>query len=66
MCCGLGQEGVASGWRGLSEIVGGTEKRGGEAKILKKKGQAGSGDGYLKKRGVLEPPYQTMMFASTL
>ena len=31
--------------------VGGTEKRGGEATILKKKGQAGSRDGCLKKRG---------------
>ena len=65
MCCGLGKEGVAETvWNTLKG--GGTEKRGGEAKILKKKGQAGSRDGYLKKRGVLEPPYQTMMFASTL
>ena len=63
MCYGLGQEGVGSGWRGLSEIVGGTEKRGGEAKILKKKGQAESRDGCLKGG---EPTYETMMFTSTL
>ena len=36
-------------WYTLKE--GGTEKRGGEAKILKKKRQAGSRDGSLKKRG---------------
>ena len=46
--------------------VGGTEKREGEATILKKKGQAGSRDGCLKKRGELEPTYETMMFTSTL
>ena len=34
-------------WNTLKE--GGTEKRGGEAKILKKKGQAGSREGCLKK-----------------
>ena len=47
---------------------GGTEKRGGEAKVLKKKVQVGSRDGYLKKEGGggLEPPYETMMFTSTL
>ena len=36
-------------WNTLKE--GGTEKRGGEAKILKKKGQAGSRDGCLKNGG---------------
>ena len=51
-------------WYTLKE--GGTEKRGGEAKILKKNGKAGSRDGCLKKRGSLEPPYETMMFTSTL
>ena len=51
-------------WNTLKE--GGTEKRGGEAKILKKKGQAGPRDGCLKKGGSLEPPYETMMFTSTL
>ena len=35
---------------------GGTEKKGGEPKILKKKGQAGSRDRYLKKgRGGWNP-----------
>ena len=43
----------------------GTEKRGGETKILKKKGQAGQGMNALKKGG-LESPYDTMMFTSTL
>ena len=41
-------------------------KRGGEAKILRKKGQAGSRDGCFKKGRGLEPPYETMMFTSTL
>ena len=36
-------------WNTLKE--GGTQKREGEAKILKKKGQAGSRDGCLKKAG---------------
>ena len=37
-CVGLGQEGVAWGWEELSELPkrAGTEKRGGETKILKK------------------------------
>ena len=51
-------------WNTLKE--GGTEKRGGEAKILKNNGKAGSKDGCLKKRESLEPPYETMMFPSTL
>ena len=44
----------------------GKEKRGGKAKIFKKKGQAGPRDGCFKKRGGLESPYDTMMFTSTL
>ena len=54
---------------GLSETLSGTEKRRGETKILKKKGKAGSRDGCLKKgRGgrSLEPPYETLIFTSTL
>ena len=37
---------------------GGTKKRGGETKILKRRGQAGSRGGCLKKRRGLEPPYE--------
>ena len=52
-------------WNTIKE--GGTEKRGGEEKIFKKKGQAGSRDGCLKKgREESGTPLQTMMFASTL
>ena len=39
---GLGQYGVALGW-------GGTEKRGGETKILKRRGKLGQGADALKK-----------------
>ena len=43
--------------RGRGGGGGGTEKRGGEATISKKKGQAKSRNGCLKKRGgMLEPP----------
>ena len=52
-------------WNILKE--GGTEKTGGEAKILKRKGQAGWRDGCLKNGArSLEPPYEIMMFTSTL
>ena len=37
---------------------GGTKKRRGETKILKRRGQAGSRGGCLKKRRGLEPPYE--------
>ena len=37
---------------------GGTEKRGGETKILKRRGQAGSRGGCLKKSCGLELPYE--------
>ena len=48
-------------------IEDGTEKRGVEAKILKRKEQAGSRNGCLKKgEGGLEHPYETMIFTSTL
>ena len=58
-CVGLGQEEVAWGWGGtvwntLKE--GGSEKAEGEIKILKRRGQAGSRTGCLKKGG-LEPPH---------
>ena len=36
---------------------GGTEKRGGDTKFLKRRGQAGSRGGCLKKKG-LETPYE--------
>ena len=42
---------------------GGTEKKGGETKIFKKRGQVGSRGGSLKKRG-LELPYELWMFLS--
>ena len=49
----------------VGELLGLEQKRGGgSAKILKKKGQAGSRDDCLK--GGLESPYETMMFTTTL
>ena len=38
--------------------MGGTEKRGGDTKVLKRGEQAGSRDGCLKNKGGLEPPYE--------
>ena len=67
VCSGLGQR----GWRGgtVWNILngGGTEKRGVEAKILKKRGQARSRNRCLKNGGrvALESPFETMMFTST-
>ena len=51
-------DGGGTVWNTLK--VGGTEKRGGETKILKRGGQAGSRGGCLKKgaEGGLEPPYE--------
>ena len=47
-------------------MEGETEKREGEAKILKKKGQAWSRDGCLKKGWRSGIPLRNMMFKSTL
>ena len=54
------------GWNCLKYFKWVGKERGGEAKIFKKKGQAGSRDGCFKKKGGLESPYDTMMFPSTL
>ena len=69
------REGGRTVWNTLKEVR--TEKKGGEAKNLKIKVQAGSRDECLKKvvdgegwgeggGGCLEPPYKTMMFTSRL
>ena len=61
-CVGLGQEGVAWGWGGtvwntLKES--GTEKRGGETKILKMEGKLGQVVGVLKRGGGAGTPLRT-------
>ena len=64
-----GRRGLREGWGNCLKYFkrGWNRKEGGEAKILKKKGQAGSMDGCLKKgRLGLEPLYETIMFTSTL
>ena len=56
---GLGQEGVPRGWGDCLKYLkrGGTEKKGGETKILKKGGgsKLGQGVGDLKNRGAGTP-----------
>ena len=42
----------------LKYLGGGTEKTGGETKILKRGWQVGSKGGCLKKVGEVEPPYE--------
>ena len=61
---GLGQEGVARGWGNYLKYLKrgcGTEKRGGETKILEMGGKLGQGVGALKNRG-LEPPYELWIY----
>ena len=44
---------------------GGTEKRGGDTKILKRGRQAGSRGGCLKKERGMEPPYELCLLLGT-
>ena len=60
----VGRIRAVGGWVRVGETVkntlkgSGAENRGGETKIFKRRGQAGSRDGCLKKGECLEPPYE--------